>query len=312
MSQDVTLPPDLLVGGMSVQLGETPWTLPPSVMQPIWDRGITGAGTLAVVLDTGYEPHTVLPDPVDYLNFTNETSRLRNSHGIHCASSILGSDGIGAAPDAKYLPIKVLAGSAGSGSSDWIAKGFRAAADAGADVVSASLGGGSPYAPTKTALAYCISKGCLPIAAAGNAGFNGRNNTIGYPAKFDTNVLAIGATQGPYNNQKIASFSSGGREIDFAVGGHNILGAVAGNQFAKYSGTSMATPLFAGFTLLAIEVLRLAGKPRPKTYQEWKDIFKNIARDSGQPGFDPSFGHGILFPTDIVKILVNALDNWGL
>jgi len=225
---------------------------------------------------------------------------------------MLGREGIGAAPRANLLAIKVLAGTGGSGSSDWIAKGFRAAADAGADVVSASLGGGSPYMPTKDALAYCISKGCLPVAAAGNSGFNGRNNTIGYPAKFDQNVLAIGATQGPYDNQRIASFSSGGREIDFAVGGHQILGALAGNQMGIMSGTSMSTPLFSGFVLLAIEVLRLAGRPRPTTYQGWKDIFKNIARDSGQPGFDQSFGNGIIYPTDIAKLLTNALDAWGL
>lgn len=309
---DVTLPPDLLVWGLATQQNTTPWTLPPSIMKPIWDRGITGAGTIGAVLDTGYEPHRVLPEAKDYLNFTNESDRLRNSHGIHVASSMLGRNGIGAAPGADLVAVKVLAGSGGSGSSDWIARGFRAAADAGADVVNASLGGPSPYAPTRDALAYCISKGCLPIAAAGNAGFNGRTNSMGYPARFDSDVIAVGATQGPYDNQRIASYSSGGREIDFAVGGSQILGAVAGNQMGIMSGTSMATPLFSGFVLLAIEVLRLAGKPRPTTYAGWKDIFKDIARDSGQPGFDQSFGHGIIYPTDIVTILTNAIDAWGL
>jgi subtilisin family serine protease len=280
-------------------------------MKPVWDK-VTGAGVKVAVIDTGYQDHIALPEAKVYKNFTNESDALRNSHGIHCASSALGRNGIGAAPNAELLAYKVLAGKNGSGGSDWIAKSIREAADDGADVISMSLGGPSPYQPTKDALAYAFEKGSVVLAAAGNAGFNGRTNTIGYPAKFDRNVIAVGATKGPYNKQTITSFSSGGKQIDFAVGGGDIVGAIAGNRFGTMSGTSMATPLLAGFYALAIEALRLAGKPVPTNYEDWKSLFTDIAFDAGKPDFDHSFGHGIVYATDIASILTDAMQEWGL
>jgi subtilisin len=161
-------------------------------------------------------------------------------------------------------------------------------------------------------LEYAFKKGCVVVAAAGNAGFNGRKNTIGYPAKFDKNVIAVGATKGPYENQSIASFSSGGQQLDFAVGGERIVGAIESNRYGIMSGTSMSTPMAAGFYALAIEALRLAGKPRPKDYMGWKNLFTAIAKDAGHTGFDDSFGHGIVFAGDIAEILIDAMEEWGL
>ncbi len=315
MTHDVTLPPDFVEGdAVTLTVGQaapTPWTLPSGVMEPVWDK-VTGAGVKIAVIDTGYEDHICLPKAKIYKNFTNESDRLLNSHGIHCASSALGREGIGAAPNAELHAYKVLAGKNGSGGSDWIAKAIKEAANDGADVISMSLGGPSPYKPTQDALAYAFAKGSVVVAAAGNAGFNGSRNTIGYPAKFDTNVIAVGATKGPYEKQSIASFSSGGRQLDFAVGGENIVGAVANNNFSKFSGTSMATPLLAGLYALSIEALRLAGKPTPKDYSGWKNLFTSIAKDAGQPDFDQSFGHGIVFADDIASILTDAMQEWGI
>lgn len=310
---DYAIPPDLLVEPTVLPAGEipTPWSLPNEVMQPVWDK-VTGAGVSIAVIDTGYEDHQALPKAKIYKNFTNETDRLLNSHGIHCASSALGRKGIGAAPNADLFAYKVLAGKAGSGGSDWIAKAIREAADDGADVISMSLGGPSPYQPTKDALAYAFEKGSVVLAAAGNSGFNGNRNTIGYPAKFDTNVIAVGATKAPYDKQTIAGFSSGGKQVDFASAGERIVGAVKGNQFGTMSGTSMATPLLAGFYALAIEALRLAGKPRPKDYLGWKSLFTLISKDAGQPDFDQSFGHGIVYADDIASTLTDAMEEWGL
>jgi len=315
MTFDVSLPPDLvegpIVGVSSSYATPTPWSLPEEVMKPVWDK-VTGAGVSIAIIDTGYEDHIALPKAKVYKNFTNETDRLLNSHGIHCASSALGRNGIGAAPGSELFAYKVLAGKAGSGSSDWIAKAIREAADDGSGVISLSLGGPSPYQPTKDALAYAFEKGSVVLAAAGNAGFNGRTNTIGYPSKFSENVIAVGATRKPYDKQTIAGFSSGGKQVDFAAPGEGIVGAVKGNQFAIFSGSSMSTPNLAGFYALAIEALRLAGKPVPTNYEDWKSLFTDIAKDAGKPDFDHSFGHGIVYATDIASILTDAMQEWGL
>lgn len=306
------LPPDLVVhDDVSVLEDELPWSIPGSVYESIWGKA-TGRGTTVAIVDTGYQPHRLLPEPIEYINRTNEPDTLYNSHGIHCASSAIGRFGYGAAPGAKYIAVKVLAGRNGSGSSDWIARGIRDAVDAGADIISLSLGGPSPYRPTQEALEYAFGRGCCVCAAAGNSGFNGRQNTIGYPAKYGNNVISVGATKGSYLNQTIASFSSGGKEQDFAAPGERIIGAVAGNKLGYMSGTSMACPNLAGHYALALEIVRLAGKPRPSNYAEWKNLFKDIAIDAGIDGFDETYGHGLVMASDIVGILEKAIAFWGI
>lgn len=309
---DVGLPPDLVRHDEPVLLNtESPWGIPKSVFEPLWEK-VTGVGVTVSIIDTGHQDHRLLPDPVDYLNMTNESDRLLNDHGIHCSGTVLGRDGIGIAPGANYLPIKVLAGRGGSGSSDWIARGIRAAVDAGASILSLSLGGPSPYTPTRDALAYAYSKGCVVIAAAGNAGFNGQRNTIGYPAKFGTNVISVGATRGPYGDQTIASFSSGGSQQDIAAPGERVLSCTFNDGLQYLSGTSMATPYVAGLHALLTETIRLCGLPRPQGYEAWKQMFIDTAEDKGRPGHDPTFGHGIVFADTMVESLLRLLDRFNV
>lgn len=312
------IPDDLLIGGelpnynahqpgaMSA-VPET-WHLPRIVWDPIRDE-TQGEGTVGAVCDTGVDmDHPLLPRPIFAESFTGEPVEDRNSHGTHCSGTVLGRDfNIGVAPKADLIAIKVLSNS-GSGSSAGIAKGIRLACDKGADVISLSLGGGSAYQPTLDAINYAFSKGSICVIAAGNSGFSGRGNTIGWPARSGLGIC-VAATQ---RNGNIAGFSSGGDQIDIAAPGQNILSTVPGGRLGDMSGTSMATPNVAGYLLLIIDLMRRMGRARWTAAQAVKSFIKLNTLDRGQPGWDPYFGNGLLQMSDLARKLSNKGIKWGV
>lgn len=297
----VTLPPDLKVeSGVLSNL----WHLPKDVWEGIWAK-TNGGGTnpaKIAILDTGMNEHSILPEPIAARSFIRGQSwRDGNGHGTHCAGTALGREGYGVAPGAQLLVGKVLSNQ-GSGSSSGIADGIRWAAEQGADVISLSLGGGSPYEPTRQAIQFAFDRGAVVVAAAGNAGFNGRN-TIGYPGRF-LESLCIGATR---SDGKIANFSSGGRQIDIATPGQAIVSSSHRGGFVSMSGTSMATPYAAGLCALIISTMRREGHAALSGVEAWREFFGRFVEDRGAPGKDERFGLGVPKYTDIVNYLA-ALD----
>ena len=285
---DVMIAPDLIRYD-HIQLQSVPalWHLPRAKWDKIW-KVYTGKGVRVGVGDTGFTPHPDLPNTVAEKSFTGEPVRDNNGHGTHCAGTILGRNGLGVAPDAELVVAKVLS-NRGSGSSDGIANGIRWMADQQCHIISLSLGGGSPYRPTQDAIKYAWAKGCMVIAAAGNSGYNGRN-TVGYPAKFDE-CLCTGAIDSAGN---IASFSSGGKELDWAAPGVQIISAHhSGRGYATMSGTSMATPFMAGIAALMLEGFWSEGVPMLQTAEETRQWVKTRFEDKGAPGHDNRFGHGV-------------------
>lgn len=288
----VELPPDTSVGAMfeSLQMPaawhQFPW------IKDLW-KVATGKGVRIAYLDTGYTQHKYGPTPVAARSFIQgESWSDGNGHGTHVVGS--GScrwdesgNSIGLAPDSGVIVGKVLS-NGGSGGSSGIAAGIRWAADQGAHVISMSLGSGSPDTDTNKAIDYAWSKGCIVHAAAGNSGFNG-SNTIGWPAKYE-NCLCCGA----YNSSGgIANFSSGGREIDWACPGQDVISFnTNGAGFRSMSGTSMATPWGSGLLGCLVELRLKQGLPLFTSAQQVRDYFDKVLKDAGTPGFDHRFGMG--------------------
>lgn len=296
----VFLPPDLTSDIITYATPGNLWHLPPDTFNPIWKR-VTGNNIKVAVLDTGCNPHDVLPTPVEGRSFIQgESWRDGNGHGTHCAGTILGREGIGVAPAASLLVGKVLS-NRGSGSSEAISQGIRWAVDSGADIISMSLGSSSPYQPMQESLRYAWQKGCVVVSAAGNSGFTGKYNTIGYPAKFPES-LCIGAYQ---ENGQRASFSSGGREMDMCCPGQDIISCSTSNGYVGMSGTSMATPFAAGLFALIIELMRREGYPAFSGVEAVREFLKLYTQDKGEPGFDPAWGFGIPKTSEIINALLN-------
>lgn len=172
-------------------------------LAPAW-LASRGQSTLVAVLDSGVAPHPDLESNIRYdlgldvidpsVNFDPNRrrgddpavpERINNSsHGTHVAGTIAaiagnGRDGVGVAPAAQIMPVRVI-GIEGEGSFAGIIDGIYWAAGqsniAGlpdparrADVINLSLGGfGQCFAPLQQAIDFARSQGVIVVAAAGN------------------------------------------------------------------------------------------------------------------------------------------------
>jgi subtilisin family serine protease len=292
----IELPPDLTVGAAYAH----PYDSMPSawhqytwIQENIWPIA-TGKGVRVAVLDTGYNKHRFGPEPIAARSFIRgESWADGNAHGTHVAGTVLcrrddAGKSLGLAPDADLIVGKVLS-NRGSGSSQGIAEGIRWAADEGAHLINMSLGGGSSYGPTNDAIDYAWSKGCAVFASAGNSGYNG-SNTIGWPAKYQ-NCVCVGAYR---QGGQIANFSSGGREIDWACPGQEILSfSTNGSGWRSMSGTSMSCPWGVGLFACLTELWLRQGRAMFSSAQDVRDYFTKALTDAGRPGFDERFGIGV-------------------
>jgi thermitase len=230
------------------------WGLSKIKASTAWDT-TEGNGVKVAVLDCGmHASHPDLAGKVvleQNLSSSSTTDDLCN-HGTHVSGTIgaVTNNGTGVAavaPGVSLLNGKVL-GDNGSGFFSDIDTGIEWAADNGAKVISMSLGGSGPCpSGTQAAANYAWGKGVVLVAAAGN---NGGSGALA-PANCQ-NVIGVAATD---KNDRIASFSNFGPEVDVAAPGVNIDSTVnpslnGGKLYDYFSGTSMATPHTAAVVAL--------------------------------------------------------------
>lgn len=222
-----------------------------------------GAGVKVAVVDTGVrcmeaKGVTRLSDLAKCESGYDFTSNKPiandgNLHGSHVSGTIAQSThnnlgGVGVAPCATILPVKVLSDS-GSGTSEGVASGIRYAVDQGAQVINMSLGSDSPSDVIKDAVNYAHDKGVTVVCAAGNSG-----SKTGFPAGYK-NAISVSAID---QNDTIAKFSSRGK-IEVAAPGVGILQQTiceddpkSDGCYMSLNGTSMASPFSAGVASLIV------------------------------------------------------------
>jgi subtilisin family serine protease len=123
-------------------------------------------------------------------------------HGTHVAGTIGAADnGIGVVGMAPGVPMHIIKvfNEAGWGYSSDLAHAANLCSQAGANIISMSLGGGGSNSTESNAFANFTAAGGLVVAAAGNDGNSVRSYPAGYPS-----VMMIGAND---NNNQIADFS---------------------------------------------------------------------------------------------------------
>ncbi len=123
-------------------------------------------------------------------------------HGTHVAGTIGAADNnigvVGMAPGVDMHIVKVFNADGWGYSSD-LAFAAQRCSDAGANIISMSLGGGGANSTEENAFQAFTDNGGLVLAAAGNDGNDVRSFPAGYPS-----VMMIGAND---NNNNIADFS---------------------------------------------------------------------------------------------------------
>jgi subtilisin family serine protease len=163
------------------------------------------------------------------------------------------------------------------------------------------------------ALEYAYDHGVVVVAAAGNDG----GNIVNCPAAYPT-VIAVGAIR--YDGQR-TFYSNGGTALDIVAPGGDpnldqngdgygdgilqvtycndpdtmalyweVLGWNLYTEFCSvfYAGTSMATPHVTGAVALILSEEPNATPGQVRTY------LQSTARDYGTPGWDASYGYGLL------------------
>jgi subtilisin family serine protease len=293
--------PPFKVEQIFVAMAETQdWGLKLFGIPKVWSR-TKGEGVKVAVLDTGVAlDHPDLKGQiVAARDFTGSRSGPADlhGHGTHCAGVIAAAENdtgvVGVAPKAKLLVGKVL-GDNGSGGSGGIAAGVKWAADNGADIISMSLGSSSPDGAIHSAIKYAASKGVFVIAAAGNEG--PYENTVGYPGGFPECVCVAAIDQA----KRIAKFSSRGRAVDVAAPGVDILSTYPPKNYARLSGTSMATPFVAGVVALLLARQKATGNVTIKSIDDLLAAIKKTSVDAGSSGHDNQFGWGLIDPDSLV------------
>lgn len=267
------------------------WGLYVMYLNYAWNITKGSSNVKVCVIDTGIDTyHEDLNsnfiegyDEVDNDNNVDPPS-ANESHGTHVAGTILAimdnNKGIvGVAPNTKLLGCRALRNEGGT-SSD-IANCIMWCINKGARVINMSLGSPTPSQVIKEAIDSAYKKNVMSVAAAGNDGIYG----ISYPAAYD-NVIAVGALD---KNGEKANFSNFGPELDFIAPGVDILSTVPySNQYAKFQGTSMATPHVAGVIALILSI-------NPNlTFNDIYNILVKSSIDMGTFGKDDYYGYGLI------------------
>ena len=286
------------------------------------------ADLVAAVIDTGIDAGHRDLDGGKVLAFQDFTDGSHSDvdvafddhgHGTHVAGTIAGdggggrADGLGVAPGAGLVGLKVL-DSEGSGwtsdviaAIDWVWKDPDGAGPAvpngvlhGVEVINLSLGGvgcsdGSDA--ESRAVDNAARAGYVVTVAAGNDGFDPDYDcTISSPAAAAEAITVGAMADVDRGGFRLAGFSGRGPTADgrvkpdIAAPGVGISSAQAGTAtgYDPMSGTSMATPFVAGVALL------MRDADPTLTSAQVKQSLMATAIDWGSPGLDSDHGAGRL------------------
>lgn len=182
-----------------------------------------------------------------------------NDHGTHCAGTIgaAGDNGegiVGVNWKVKLMGLKFLSGD-GSGSLNDALEAINYAIEmkkrgVNIRVLSNSWGGGDYSQALHDAIKALNKEGILFVAAAGNSATD-TDKYPHYPSSYQAdNVLSVAAIN---NQDNMASFSNyGAKSVHIAAPGVDIYSTIPGNDYAFFSGTSMATPHVSGVASLML------------------------------------------------------------
>lgn len=207
-------------------------------------------------------------------------------HGTAILSVFAGKPGSrveGLLPEATYVVADVFSTVEGDERADAFSliRGLDLMVSRQIRIINLSLAG-----PENTALAASIAelvqaRDAILIAAVGNGG---PDKSIAFPAAFP-DVIGVTALD---RRGRIYRSAQRGPEVDLAAPGSGLLLATSIRGAREKSGTSFAVPF-----VTAAAALILASDPA-RTGDAVRTVLTGTARDLGETGHDPVFGHGVV------------------
>jgi subtilisin family serine protease len=243
------------LGAPDDPLWPTQWSPVKTHAPAAWERTTGAPDTVIAVVDTGVD--AAAPDLAgrvapgyDFVNGDADPAD-DNGHGTAVAGVVAaaGDNGIGVAGfcwRCTVMPLKALAADGGGFASD-VAQAVVWAADHGARVINASLGGPLEDASLAAAAQYAQAKGALFVAAAGNDS----SSQLEYPAGLPA-VVSVAASN---ESDALYSFSNSGAAL--AAPGENTTIALGGG-YEHFLGTSSASPVVSGIAGLLFSLVPTA------------------------------------------------------
>lgn len=253
-------------------------------------------------------------DDVNGWNFTNNTNMPTDNqgHGTHCAGIIAADPhpqgiGRGVAPYTKIMPLKIIGGENEAFLSD-AAEAVVYGANNGAKILSNSWGlyaswNGFNINPTTLqvfvdAMSHAYYMGTVYVASAGNNSLNldvSNSQDLRIPLGVGGIYNMIGVASADHNGTKdIMSYFTnyGVNYVHFAAPGSNIMSTVPGG-WESMSGTSMATPLFAG----------VMARMLSKGYMWWEavEVLRQTADNQAKQTWDGKIKYGYIDPATALQ-----------
>ena len=252
-----------------------PWGIERIEAPQAHDEGHVGDNVNIAILDTGIDPeHPALDVDLGKNCIDGEQVPTdAHGHGTHVAGTasaqVEEGDFVGAATNATVVPVKVLDDS-GGGSWESIICGIDHVTDSldtsdSMTVANMSLGGAGSAgedcesSALRESICKSVEAGVVHVVAAGNDGDDAANSVpAAYPEVITVSALdgerCVRVTGGgpPRTecDESLASFSNYGSAVDLIAPGVDITSTVPDDEYATYSGTSMAAPHVAGVAAL--------------------------------------------------------------
>ncbi len=253
-------------------------------------------------------------DDVHGWNFTNNTNAPTDNqgHGTHCAGIIAADphpQGIarGVAPYVKIMPLKIIGGENSAFLSD-AAEAVVYGANNGAKILSNSWG---LYASWNgfninqvtlqvfvDAMSHAYYMGTVYVASAGNNSLNldvSNLQDLRIPLGVSGiyNMIGVASADHDGTNDTRSYFTNyGANYVHFAAPGSNIMSTVPGG-WESMSGTSMATPLFAG----------VMARMLSKGYMWWDavEVLRQTADNQAKHAWDGKIRYGYIDPATALQ-----------
>ena len=208
-------------------------------------------------------------------------------HGTFTAGIIAARPGelpiVGIAPGVRIMDVRFLDSNNEFLPSDWqtFVEAIEYAVDNGADIINLSLfADDRPPQYFENALRAAAASGVIIVGISGNTGRNG----VLYPGKYE-DVYAVSATT---QDDQLARLSTYGPEVFVCAPGEKVVSFVPGGGTSTRTGTSFAAAHVSGVVALILSL-----HPELSAAQAMQ-VLKQSAVDLGTPGFDRSFGHGLI------------------